>query len=60
MNFPDGDANSDLTVDAIDITAVERILAGLDATTSGADANQDTKVNAQDITKVERIIAQLD
>ena len=55
-----GDANGDGNVNALDITKVERIIAGLDAQTPGADANQDGNVNALDITKVERIIAGLD
>jgi hypothetical protein len=54
-----GDANGDGVVNALDITKVERIIAGLDAQTPGADANQDGNVNALDITKVERIIAGL-
>ena len=55
-----GDANGDGNVNALDITKVERIIAGLDAETPGADANQDGSVNALDITKIERIIAGLD
>jgi len=55
-----GDANSDGKVNALDITKVERIIAGLDAETLGADANQDGNINAVDITKVERLIAGLD
>ena len=55
-----GDANGDGEVNALDITKVERIIAGLDAETPGADANEDGSVNALDITKVERIIAGLD
>ncbi|MFC2004948.1 carboxypeptidase regulatory-like domain-containing protein [Chloroflexota bacterium] len=55
-----GDANGDGVVNAIDITKVERIIAGLDSPTLGADANQDGNINAIDITKVERIIAGLD
>ena len=55
-----GDANGDGAVNALDITKVERIIAGLDTQTPGADANQDGNVNALDITKVERIIAGLD
>ncbi|MBA7608617.1 hypothetical protein ES703_15796 [subsurface metagenome] len=54
-----GDANSDGSVNALDITKVERIIGGLDAQTPGADANQDGNINALDITKVERIIAGL-
>jgi len=55
-----GDANDDDSVNALDITKVERIVAGLDSETPGADANQDGNVNALDITKVERIVAGLD
>jgi len=54
-----GDANGDGVVNALDITKVERIIAGLDAQTAGADANQDGNINALDITKVEMIIAGL-
>jgi len=52
-----GDANGDGFVNALDITKVERIVAGLDAETPGADANEDGSVNALDITMVEIIIA---
>jgi len=52
-----GDANGDGSVNALDITKVERIIAGMDAETPGADANEDGSVNALDITKVEIIIA---
>jgi len=55
-----GDVNGDGNVNALDITKVERVIAGLDAETLGADANQDGNINALDITKVERIIAGLD
>jgi len=55
-----GDVNQDDSVNALDITKVERIIAGLDAQTPGADANQDGNINALDITKVERIVAGLD
>jgi len=54
-----GDANGDGNVNALDITKVERIIAGLDAETPGADANEDGSVNALDITKVELMIAGL-
>ena len=54
-----GDATGDGNVNALDITKVERIIAGLDASTCGADANEDGNVNALDITKVELIIAGL-
>jgi hypothetical protein len=55
-----GDANGDGVVNALDITKVERIVAGLDAQTPGADANQDGNINSLDITKTERIAAGLD
>jgi uncharacterized protein YfaS (alpha-2-macroglobulin family) len=55
-----GDGNGDGTVNALDITKVERIIVGLDTQTTGADANQDGNINALDITKVERIIVGLD
>jgi len=55
-----GDANGDGSINALDITKVERIIVGLDTETPGADANQDGNVNALDITKVERIIVGLD
>ncbi len=54
-----GDANGDGNINALDVTKVERIIAGLDAETSGADANQDGNVNALDVTKIELIIAGL-
>jgi len=54
-----GDANGDGAVNALDITKVERIIAGLDTQTTGADANQDGNINALDITKVELIIGGL-
>ena len=59
-NIAPGDANGDGNINALDITKVERIIAGLDAETPGADANQDGNINALDITKIERIIAGLD
>ena len=55
-----GDATGNGEIDAVDITKVERIIAGLDAQTPGADANQDGKMNACDITRVERIVAGLE
>ena len=55
-----GDANNDSEINALDITKVERIIAGLDAQAPGADANQDSNINALDITKMERVIAGLD
>jgi len=55
-----GDANDDGQLNAQDITAVERIVAGIDTETYGADANQDGEMNALDITKTERLVARLD
>ncbi|MFH1382973.1 MAG: matrixin family metalloprotease [Chloroflexota bacterium] len=55
-----GDANGDGEINAIDITLIERIIAGLDAPTTGADANQDALFNALDISKTERFIVGLD
>jgi len=55
-----GDANGDDVVNAVDITAVERVIAGLDLAKPGADANGDGDINTIDITKVERLIAGLD
>jgi hypothetical protein len=54
-----GDGNGDGTVNALDITKVERVIVGMDAETAGADANSDGVVNALDITKIELIIAGL-
>jgi len=54
-----GDANGDGVIDALDITSVERIIAGLDPPAPGADANGDGKTNALDITKIERLIGGL-
>jgi hypothetical protein len=55
-----GDGNGDGSVNALDITKVERVIVGLDADTPGADANSDGNINAMDITKIELIIAGLD
>ena len=55
-----GDATGDDTVNALDITEVERVIAHLAPSIPGADANGDGDINAIDITKVERIIAGLD
>lgn len=55
-----GDANADNKINALDITKVERIVAGLDPEYAGADANLDGEYDACDITKTERIIAGLD
>lgn len=58
-SIPPGDANGDGNINALDVTKAERIIAGLDAETTGADANQDGNINALDITKIELIIAGL-
>lgn len=55
-----GDANGDRALNALDITKVERIIAGLDWPYLGADANLNGKMDALDITKVERLIVGLD
>ncbi|MFC2018854.1 dockerin type I repeat-containing protein [Chloroflexota bacterium] len=55
-----GDANGDGSINAQDITSVERIIVQLDTATPMADANQDGNINALDITKVERLVAGLD
>ncbi|MFC2019121.1 6-bladed beta-propeller [Chloroflexota bacterium] len=52
-----GDANGDGSINAQDITKVERIVAGLDPPTQGADANEDGLINALDITKTEILVA---
>ncbi len=57
--LPVGDANGDGLVNSADITAVERIIVGLESATPGADANGDGQVNTADITRIERIIAGL-
>lgn len=54
-----GDANGDGTVNTADITKVERMIVGLEATITSGDANQDDKVNVADITSIERIICGL-
>jgi hypothetical protein len=54
-----GDGNGDGTVNALDITKVERVIVALDTETPGSDANGDGNVNAMDITRIELIIAGL-
>jgi len=51
-----GDANGDGTVNAADVTTVERIIVGLEGATPSADATQDGAVNTADITKAEAIV----
>jgi len=55
-----GDANGDGSLNALDITEIELIVAGDPdhPATPGADANEDGFVNALDITKVELLVAQ--
>ena len=58
-----GDANGDGVINALDITKVERIIAGFDLPIPGMhwpDCNGDGQINALDITCVERKIAGLD
>lgn len=59
VDSEDGDANADGLVNSADITAVERIIVGLDVATPGADVNGDGLINTADITSIERIIAGL-
>lgn len=59
ISLEPGDANGDGSVDTADITKVERIIVGLDGSTSGGDANSDGAVNSADITTIERNIAGL-
>jgi hypothetical protein len=55
-----GDVNGDGIINALDITTVERIIAGLDAPIASADVNQDGTINVLDITKIEMLIVSLD
>jgi len=54
-----GDANGDGIINALDITAVERIITWLDTPTTGADTNQDGTINVLDISRIEMLIAGL-
>jgi hypothetical protein len=51
-----GDANADGTVNTADLTLIERIIAGLAGSTTGADVNLDGYINTADITRLEQII----
>jgi hypothetical protein len=51
-----GDANNDGKVNAADITAVERIIAGLDPIDVNADTNMNGTVDMGDVVKIIRII----
>jgi len=55
-----GDANGDGSINALDITKTQRIIAELDDKTPGADADVDHDIDSADVTKIERIIAELD
>lgn len=52
-----GDANGDGELDALDITTIELIVAGIRDETPGADANLDGELDALDITSVEILVA---
>ncbi len=54
-----GDINEDLTVNGIDITEIELIVAGGAAhpETLTANANEDTNINSIDVTKTELLVA---
>jgi hypothetical protein len=56
-----GDSNGDEIVDVLDITKIERIVAGLDATPMNAspDANLDGVTNVLDVTSTERLVVGL-
>ncbi|MGP8319983.1 MAG: ABC transporter substrate-binding protein [Methanosarcinaceae archaeon] len=51
-----GNANSDCTINAEDITYTERIILGLNEQSQLADAKYDNKVDVLDITQIEQII----
>ena len=61
VNCIPGDANGDGSVDNLDITKIERIIAGWDPVPAGGcvDANQDGAENVLDITATERLAAGL-
>jgi hypothetical protein len=56
-----GDSNGDQVVDVVDITKIERIVAGLDPAPMNAcpDANLDGVTNVLDVTSTERIVVGL-
>ncbi len=56
-NLLRGDINGDGRVNAIDITSLERMIAGLDRQLPSGDVNRDGQINVLDITSIERAIA---
>ena len=52
-----GDSNVDGNINALDITTVELIVAGILAKTPCADANVDGSINEADITATEILVA---
>jgi hypothetical protein len=58
-NIIPGDANGDGKLNAVDITLVEMIVAGLAPVTPGSDADLDGAFNSVDITRTERLVAGL-
>jgi hypothetical protein len=61
IDGPAGDSNGDGTVNVLDVTKIERIVAGIDSTPTGAvpDASGDGVVNVLDVTATERIVVGL-
>ena len=55
-----GDVDGDGSVDALDITCLERIIVKLEAATPGADVNGDSRVDALDIVSLMQIILNQD
>jgi hypothetical protein len=51
-----GDANQDGQVTMADVTAIERIILGMDAPSYQADANGNGVINMGDVVKAERIV----
>ncbi len=51
-----GDANGSGTIDMGDVTAIYRMILGLDPVKSWADANWDGDVNMGDVVRIQRII----
>jgi len=51
-----GDANANGVVEMGDVTAIERMILGLDNYYIGADANANNKINMGDVVKIERML----
>ncbi|HIE31044.1 MAG TPA: hypothetical protein EYP67_01505 [Methanosarcinales archaeon] len=51
-----GDANENGKINMQDVTAIERMILGLDEETDMADANQNNRINMQDATHIELIM----